>query len=97
MVPEREARRARSRSTFWAAVATIAFGLTFLGFLMIDIDGPTIILAIFAPLVGVVAGIVAVVSAHRNRESMVWPVGSLLLNLFPAGFWLLVILDASGD
>jgi hypothetical protein len=27
----------------------------------------------------------------------VWPLGSLLLNLFPAGFWLLVILVASSD
>jgi hypothetical protein len=89
--------RPRSRSRFWAAIATIAFGLTLAGFLTIDIDGPTIILAIFAPFVGVVAGTVAVVSARRSRESMVWPVGSLLLNLFPAGFWLLVILVATGD
>jgi hypothetical protein len=45
----------------------------------------------------VIAGVVAVVVARRSRESLVWPLGSLLLNLLPAGFWALVILVASGD
>ena len=78
-------------------MATIAFGLTFVGFLTIDIGGPTILLAIFAPFVGAAAGIAAVVTARRRRESMVWPLGSLLRNLFPAAFWPLVILIAAGD
>jgi hypothetical protein len=87
--------RAQSRSRRWAAVSTIAFGLCVAGFLTIDIDGPTIVLAIVAPFVGLIAGIVAVVIALRHRESLVWPLGSLVLNFFPAGFWTFVVLIAT--
>jgi hypothetical protein len=87
--------RAHSRSRRWAAIATIAFGLTFVGFITIDIDGPTIVLAIVSPFVGLVAGVVAVVVAVRRRESLVWPLGSVALNFFPAGFWVFVVLIAS--
>jgi hypothetical protein len=93
--PEVEHPGAQSRSRRWAAISTIAFGLTAVGFMTINIDGPTIVLAIVAPFVGVIAGVVAVVIAARRRESLVWPLGSLVLNLFPAGFWALVVLVAT--
>jgi hypothetical protein len=88
---------AKSLSKISAAVATIAFGLTFAGFLTLDVDGPTIVLAIVAPFVGVVAGVAAVVVAYRRREPAVWPWGSLVLNVVPAGFWALVIVVATSD
>ena len=92
-----ERPRPKSLSRAWAATSTIAFGLTMAGFLTLNIDGPTIVLAIFAPFVGVLTGIVAVVVAYRTRESTVWPWGSRVLNLFPAGFWVLVITVAASD
>jgi hypothetical protein len=93
--PEVEHPRAQARSRRWAAVSTIAFGLCFAGFMTINIDGPTIVLAIVAPFVGLITGVVAVVVAVRHRESLVWPLGSLVLNFFPAAFWTLVVLVAS--
>ena len=90
--------RARHLSRVWAAISTTAFGLTALGFMTISIDGPTILLAIFFPFVGLAAGTVAVVVAYRRDEPRLWPWGSVVLNLVPAGFWVMaiVVIESTG-
>src|SRR5262245_18897999 len=88
-------RRSRTwGSRTWAGISTVFIALEVVGFgIWTGSDnGFGILLSFFAPFLGVVAGIVAVVIAHNRDEPKLWPWISLAFNLVPAVLWVLVVI-----